>query len=259
MEMSARKRAAGAVRRALRVLKAFTMTLGDLSLRFDVEAMDGIADSGDLAEDMRDLLVEVGTAARASGTGFALILDEMQNLSKADLEVLIVGLHRAKQKALPLALVGGGLPLPPDPTGEAKSYAERGFEFRRIGALDEAAAAAALVEPTRDRAVRWDPGAVDRIIELTEGYPYFLQEYGREVWKVRHGEVIDAGQVEAQSRSCSPTWMTTSSASGSESSPTGSVVTCRRWRHLATGPREPAKSPPFWESARKSSQRSATA
>ena len=197
MEMSARKRAAGAVRRGLRVLKAFTMTLGDLSFRFDVEAMDGIADSGDLAEDMRDLLVEVGTAARASGTGFALILDEMQNLSKADLEALIVGLHRAKQKALPLALVGGGLPLLPDLTGEAKSYAERGFEFRRIGALDKAAVAAALVEPTRDQGVRWDPGAIDRVIELTEGYPYFLQEYGREVWKVRRGDVIDAGQVEA--------------------------------------------------------------
>lgn len=197
MEMSARKRASAAVRRGLRVLKAFTMTLGDLTFRFDVEALEGVADSGDLAEDMRDLLVEVGTAARASGTGFALILDEMQNLSKVDLEALIVGLHRAKQKALPLALVGGGLPLLPDLTGEAKSYAERGFEFRRIGALDRASAAAALVEPTRDRAVRWDPGAVDRVIDLTEGYPYFLQEYGREVWKIRRGDVIDAEQVEA--------------------------------------------------------------
>jgi hypothetical protein len=197
MEMSAGRRAGDAIRRALGALNAFTLTLGDLTFRFDVDALEGVADSGDLAEDMRDLLVEVGTAAKANGTGFALILDEMQNLSKTDLEALIVGLHRAKQKALPVALVGGGLPLLPDLTGEAKSYAERGFEFRRIGALDRVAAAAALEEPTRGQAVRWDPRAVERVIDLTEGYPYFLREYGREIWKIHRGQVIDPKQVRA--------------------------------------------------------------
>src|SRR5262249_24940484 len=154
----------------------------DVDFRFDVDALAGVADSGDLAEDMRDLLVEIGTAAQVHDMGFALILDEMQNLSKADLEALIIGLHRAKQKALPVALVAGGLPLLPDLTGEAKSYAERGFEFRRVGALGSAAAAAALEEPARGQGVRWEPGALARVAEVTEGYPYFLQEYGREIW-----------------------------------------------------------------------------
>ncbi len=197
MEMNAVKRAGEAVRRALRALKAFTLTLDDISFRFDVDALKGVADSGDLAEDMRDLLVEVGLAAQAHGSGFALILDEMQNLSKSDLEALIVGLHRAKQKALPVALVGGGLPLLPDLTGEAKSYAERGFEFRRIGALDPAGAAAALEEPASGQGVKWHPDAVARVVELTEGYPYFLQEYGREIWKLHRGQLIDPGQVDA--------------------------------------------------------------
>lgn len=197
MEMSAVKRAGDAVRRALGALKAFTMTLDDISFRFDVDALEGVADSGDLAEDMRDLLVEVGLAAQAHGSGFALVLDEMQNLPKADLEALIVGLHRAKQKALPVALVGGGLPLLPDLTGEAKSYAERGFEFRRIGALDPTGAAAALEEPASSQGVKWHPGAVARVVDLTEGYPYFLQEYGREIWKIHRGHRIDPGQVDA--------------------------------------------------------------
>jgi hypothetical protein len=197
MEMSATKRAGAAVRRALAALRAFTLTLGDIDFRFDVDALDGVADSGDLAEDMRDLLVEVGVAAQAHGTGFALILDEMQNLSKSDLEALIMGLHRAKQKMLPVALVGGGLPLLPDLTGEAKSYAERGFEFRAVGALDSSAAAAALEEPARGQDVQWDPAAVARVVELAEGYPYFLQEYGREVWRLHSGPVIDLRQVKA--------------------------------------------------------------
>lgn len=197
MEMSATKRAGDAVRRGLGALKAFTLTLGDITFRFDVDALEGVADSGDLAEDMRDLLAEVGVAAQAHGTGFALILDELQNLSKTDLEALVIGLHRAKQKALPVALVGGGLPLLPDLTGEAKSYAERGFEFREIGALDRSASAEALEEPARGQGVRWELDAVERIVELTEGYPYFLQEYGREIWKIHRGQVIDRRQVKA--------------------------------------------------------------
>lgn len=197
LELSATKRAGDAVRRALQALKAFTVTLGDLSFQFDVEALQGVADSGDLAEDMRDLLVEVGAAAQAHGTGFSLILDEMQHLSRRDLGALIVGLHRAKQKGLPVALVGAGLPLLPELTGEAKSYAERGFEFRPIGALDPEAAATALEQPAREQGVGWEQQATERVVALTQGYPYFLQEYGREIWKIGIGRSIALAQVQA--------------------------------------------------------------
>ncbi len=162
-----------------------------------MEALEGVADSGDLASDMRDVMVEVGLAARSQGLGFALILDEMQNLPKADLEALIVGLHRAKQKGLPVALVGAGLPLLPALTGDAKSYAERGFEFREIGALGRVAAAAALEEPARRQNVTWQSQAMDRVIELAEGYPYFLQEYGRVAWKIRRGDSVSAADIAA--------------------------------------------------------------
>jgi len=197
VEISATKRAGEAVRRALGVLKAFSLTVGDVTFSIDVEALNGVADSGDLAEDMRDLMVEVGRAAKAGDTGFALILDEMQNLSKSDLEALIIGLHRAKQKNLPIALVGGGLPLLPELTGEAKSYAERGFEFRALGALGRSAAAAALEEPVRGSGVTWRSAAVERVIHLTEGYPYFLQEYGRAIWRIGSGQSIGSREVEA--------------------------------------------------------------
>lgn len=197
LEMSATKRAGDSVRRALGALKAFTLTVGDIALRFDVDALEGVADSGDLAEDMRDLLAEIGTAAQDHGTGFALILDEMQNLPKGDLEALIVGLHRAKQKNLPVALIGGGLPLLPELTGEAKSYAERGFEFRPIGALDRPAAIAALEEPARRLGVEWQRGAADQVVDLTEGYPFFLQEYGRVIWRVARDRSIGLGDVKA--------------------------------------------------------------
>jgi hypothetical protein len=197
LQLSATRRAGDSVRRALRVLKGFTLTLGDLELQFDVDALDGVADSGDLADDLRDVFTEIGQAALAQGSGFALVLDEMQNLSRPDLEALIVGLHRAKQKALPVALVAAGLPLLPDLTGDAKSYAERGFEFRRIGPLSHGAAIKALEEPASQQGVAWQPGALDRVVVLTQGYPYFLQEYGREIWRMGLDPVISAEQVAA--------------------------------------------------------------
>jgi hypothetical protein len=180
--MSAKKRAGAHVKRALSVLKSFQITVGDVSFTLDVDAAYGEADSGDLADDLRDLLVAVGEAAQESGRGFALILDELQNLPREDYEALIVGLHRAKQKSLPVAFVGAGLPLIPELTADAKSYAERMFVYPTIGALTHDAARDALVLPAREQGVEWDPGAVEHVLNCTEGYPYFIHAYGRKAW-----------------------------------------------------------------------------
>jgi hypothetical protein len=142
----------------------------------------GVADSGDLVEDLRDLFVTVGEAAVEAGLGFALILDEVHNLPREQFEALIMGLHRAKQKSLPVTFVGAGLPLLPRLTGEAKTYAERMFVWPRIGALPENEARAALVLPAERQGVQWDEAAVAEVLEYTEGYPFFIQEFGRHAW-----------------------------------------------------------------------------
>ena len=136
LNMDAKKRAGDRVRSALRALKSFELTFGGVaSLKIEVDAAPGVADSGILAEDLRDLVVAVGQAAEEAGLGFPLILDELQNAAKEEYEALIIALHRAKQKALPVVFVGGGLPLLPALTTEAKSYAERMFIFPKIGGL----------------------------------------------------------------------------------------------------------------------------
>lgn len=198
LAMDGKKRAGQKVRNALRALKSFELTFaGVASLKIEIDAAPGVADSGVLAEDLRDLVVAVGQAAEEAGLGFALILDELQNASKDEYEALIMALHRAKQKALPVAFVGGGLPLLPVLTTDAKSYAERMFTFPKIGALTRAAARAALVLPAERQGVRWDEGAVQRVLELTEGYPFFLQEYGRRVWSQDEDPTITLDDVES--------------------------------------------------------------
>lgn len=183
LQMSTRQRVGARLRRAMEVLKAFEITLpGDVSFKLDVGPAVGQADSGDLADDLRDVLVAVGEAAAEAGLGFALILDEVQNLASDDYEALIMALHRAKQKRLPVAFVGAGLPLVPTLTADAKTYAERMFLYPILGPLSEAAAREALVTPARSQSVAWEEGAVQHILDYTEGYPYFLQEYGRRAW-----------------------------------------------------------------------------
>jgi len=197
LQMSARKRAGDLLRRALGALKAFEVSTGDVSFKLDVSAAVGIADSGDLVEDLRDLLVAVGEAARESGLGFALILDEIQNLSRDDYEALIMALHRAKQRHLPVAFVGAGLPLIPALTAEAKSYAERMFVYSAIGELPEPAARDALIQPAEQQGVSWDEDGVAEVMAYTEGYPYFIQEYGRRAWDLNTGKHITLADTKA--------------------------------------------------------------
>lgn len=197
LKMSTLRRAGDRLRRAMRVVENFSVTIGDeITFKADLEPVDGVADSGNLAYDLRDLLVEVGEAALRHGTGFALILDEMHQLPRREMEALIIGLHRTSQKGLPIGLVGGGLPLLPELTGQARTYAERGFQFRAVGPLQIAEAEEALREPAKAQGISWTHDAIGRVLELTGGYPYFLQEYGRQIWALGNGKKIDLSQVE---------------------------------------------------------------
>lgn len=197
LAMSRAERVKDRARRALGVLKAFSVrTPEGFELSIDVDALTGTADSGDLEEDLSDLLEELGRTAQEAGTGVVFLLDEVQFLNQSSLEALISALHRVAQRELPLSLVGGGLPSIPRLAGEAKSYAERLFTFPRIGILTEPAATDALVLPAREEGIEYEGAAVKRIIELSDGYPYFLQEYGRHVWQVADQSPIGAADVE---------------------------------------------------------------
>src|SRR6266516_2309988 len=173
------------LRQAAGALKSFSITVapdGSITAGVDIEPLEGIADSGNLSDDLTDLLVALGEAAQERETGIAFLVDEVQFLHVNEFEALIAGLHRTLQRQLPSTLVGAGLPQLPRLAGEAKSYAERLFKFPRIGQLSPPEAEAALAQPAADLDVSYEPGAIDVIVDYTEGYPYFIQEYGKIVW-----------------------------------------------------------------------------
>ena len=96
-----------------------------------------------------------------------------------------------------MVIFAAGLPKIAKIAGDIKSYAERLFQFIQIDSLTEQAAELALSEPAKKLGVTYHQEALAYIVNITEGYPYFLQEYGRQVWDFVNSEkeiTLDAAQ-----------------------------------------------------------------
>jgi len=187
-------------KRALRALGGFVQAAKikyhDIEFGVDLGLEPGVADSGDLSADLTSLLQAVGEAARASKTAVALFIDELQYVAQGELQALITALHRCSQLQLPITLVGAGLPLLYGQLGEAKSYAERLFDFKPIGALAVPAAQAALIEPARRQQVAFSAEALEAILDQTQCYPYFLQEWGKHAWNYATRSPISLSDIQ---------------------------------------------------------------
>lgn len=192
------------LKRAAGVLRSFSITVsseGSISAGIDIDPVEGQADTGNLSDDLTDLLVALGEAAREQETGVVFLVDEVQFLRAHEFEALIAGLHRVVQRQLPITVVGAGLPQLPRLAGEAKSYAERLFRFPRLDRLSPAEAETALAEPAAEHGVAFEADAIDAIVDYTEGYPYFIQEYGKIAWDIApEGEPIGRRVVEEAQR-----------------------------------------------------------
>lgn len=165
----------------------------------------GRADSGDIEIDLVELLVDIAGLAADVGRGVALCVDEMQDLGPADVSGLCAAVHELGQQGLPLVVVGAGLPHLPAVLSASKSYSERLFRYQLVDRLPRDAADLALVAPATDEGVAWDPGALEEMYEVTGGYPYFVQAYGKAVWDTaprtpisREDVVVGAPQAEAE-------------------------------------------------------------
>lgn len=187
------------VRRALATFRAFSIRTdpaGDFSIGVEIEPARGRADTGSLEVDLTDLALDLADAAADRGVGAALFIDEMQDLDQDDLAAICQACHEAGQREAQFYVVGAGLPSLPRALTEARSYAERLFEYRTIGALDAEAATTALIVPAREMSVGWNPAGAGHVVERSDGYPYFLQEFGKAAWDLAPGPDITLEDAE---------------------------------------------------------------
>lgn len=200
LELSPRVRWTERFQHAAAVLRSFTISVdasGTMSAGLDVAAAEGFADHANLAMDLTDVFLALGEAARERDRGVVLLFDEIQFLSRQQLEALIQALHKMVQRKLPITMVGAGLPQIAELAGDAKSYAERLFKFPEIGTLSTNDAQEALSRPAHEEGVRYSSDALDEAVTITGGYPYFIQELGYAVWTVAAGPEITLEDLKA--------------------------------------------------------------
>ncbi len=188
LRLSSFAKAKDVAHRALRALAGFASALKatyeDIQVGLDFAPEPGLADNGDLEHDLQALLEAAGQAAREAGTAIAMFVDELQYVEEEQLAALITALHRTSQRSLPVVLVGAGLPQLRGRMGRAKSYAERMFDFPEIGPLPAEAARRAIAKPLADEGVEITAEALTKIVDVTGGYAYFLQQWGKHAWDV---------------------------------------------------------------------------
>jgi hypothetical protein len=189
------------VRRSLRIVAGFAKSLkvkhGDFEIGLDIDPEHGVGDSGDLDNDLPEVMIALGEAAKARGTAVVLLIDELQYIKEDELSALVMGLHKTSQRQLPVVLMGAGLPQLVGNMGRSKSYAERLFEFPEIGPLARADAEMAITGPVTQAGERIQKGAVDAIIQATQGYPFFLQAWAYHSWNEAEASPITKAHVAA--------------------------------------------------------------
>ena len=204
LRLSRNQNARDLAQRALRALAGFAKSLKvkyqDIEVGFDFDPEPGLADNGDLEHDMQALLEASGAAAKEADSALAMFVDELQYVKELELEALITALHRCAQRRLPVILIGAGLPQLRGRMGRAKSYAERLFDFPEIGPLPAPAARLAISKPAQSQGVLIDGDALERIVGETQGYPYFLQEWGKHAWDTAKHSPIALTDVQSASK-----------------------------------------------------------
>lgn len=201
-ELAPHHRAPDRIDEFLGILKAFALReSASTKLRdrwqpgIDVPASSGRADSGDIEIDLVELLSDAASVATDVGTGIALFIDEMQDVSTDDVSALCAACHELSQTGAPLIVVGAGLPHLPALLSAAKSYSERLFRYQRIDRLDRLAADLALCAPASRESVEFEAKALDALYEASGGYPYFVQAYGKATWDHAPQSPITADDV----------------------------------------------------------------
>ena len=163
--------------------------------RLDLEPEPGVADSGDLETDLTELLLALGEGAQDEGRGAALLIDELHEVPPMQLSALVGAAHRVNQEGLPVVVGGAGLPPVGRVLSEARSYAERLFSIRPVGALAPEDTRVAFESPAAELGVSFEAAALDELVAVSAGYPFFIQSYGKHVWDVADDSPIDTEDV----------------------------------------------------------------
>ena len=150
-----------------------------------------------LTQSLTDVFTSLGEAAYKSETPVCFFIDEIQYMKPTELGALIAALHRANQLGYPIMVIGAGLPKIYAMLSAEKSYSERLFLYKEIGSLDTEQSRKAIEIPAQKLHVSYSAEAVEKITELSKGYPFFIQQLCQLVFDHASDQVITLDDVNA--------------------------------------------------------------
>jgi hypothetical protein len=178
------------VARALRSIESVSLTVAGTGVA--LERQVGRPDREALA----DVVTDIAAAAAEADLGVMLALDEAQILDSHDLRRILAGVHRCGQDGLPLYCMLAGLPNLVGEVARAATYAERMFTVADLGPLTPHEVVEAIVRPAGEMGVGWAPAATERIVDHSDGFPFFVQTWAYHTWNAAVDEPISAADVD---------------------------------------------------------------
>lgn len=196
-EVNSKEKAKHLVKRALDAIKSLVVSFNPEDNTFSLSIQEReLYQSNNLTQSLTDVFTLVGEAAQESDTPVCFFIDEIQYMKKNELGALIASLHRTNQLGYPVMIVGAGLPKIYKMLSDEKTYSERLFSYQEIGSLNYEQAKSAIVEPVKKLEVEYSDEAIDKIVAITKGYPYFIQQFCNLAYEEADGKYIDVQLID---------------------------------------------------------------
>lgn len=195
--LSSKEKFKNLIQKSLDAVKSLVVSFDPNKKSFSLSVQEKeLYTSTNLTQSLTDVFTTLGEIASKSDSPICFFIDEIQYMKKKELSALIAALHRVNQLGYPVMLIGAGLPKIYSMLSEAKSYSERLFIYKEIGSLENDQCVEAIVKPAEKFGVSYEKEAVDRIVDVTKGYPFFVQQLCQIVYQNTENKIITLEDVE---------------------------------------------------------------
>lgn len=196
-KVSTKEKFKNLIQKPLDAIKALVVSFDPNDNTFSLSLQEKeLYKSTNLTQSLTEVFTTIGETAYKSETPICFFIDEIQYMKSKELGSLIAALHRTNQLGYPVMVIGAGLPKIYKMLSDEKSYSERLFLYKEIGSLTDEQSKKAIEIPASKFGITYSNKAIEKIISLTKGYPFFIQQMCQIVFKNTNEKEIKSTHVE---------------------------------------------------------------
>ena len=195
--ISAKEKFKHLIQKPLEAIKSLVVSFNPEDNSFSLSMQDReLYVSNNLTQTLTEVFSTIGETAQKTETPICFFIDEIQYMKQNQLGSLIAALHRVNQLGYPIMIIGAGLPKIYKMLSDEKSYSERLFMYKKIDSLTDEQSEKAIEEPAKKFNIIYAHEAINKIVEITKGSPFFIQQLCKIVYDKTNKDVIELSDVE---------------------------------------------------------------